>query len=186
MSWFEFAAELEPELRNGNLSYCIERTIAKLKSIGDSPYLVACEVDFTNSTRKVAKYVDKFIKAQRGKFEIKAIYAGTGEFDINPDRWYLNLSAYDKYVGHEDYNWLCSPQSEMYPDMTLVGMEDLQDVYYWEAGNDEFYESRDYASLLVVLRFQDLIKRSACKMRKLKVPLFASAHEYTFIYEFRP
>jgi hypothetical protein len=62
----------------------------------------------------------------------------------------------------------------------------MTDINASQAGNNEFSESEDYASLLVVVRFQDLIKRSACQMSKLKVPLLATSHDYDFIYEFRP
>lgn len=41
-----------------------------------------------------------------------------------------------------------------------------------------------WRGLLVVARFQDLMRRAAPLMRELRGPLLATAHDYDFIYEF--
>ena len=40
-------------------------------------------------------------------------------------------------------------------------------------------------ALLVVTKFQDLIRRAAPHMRELRFPLLATAHDYEFIFETR-
>jgi hypothetical protein len=187
MSWFEFTEKLEPDLRNGNLTACIECTISKLKSSIDCPFQIASDLEFTNDPIEIANHFDNFIAAQSGKFDLKAIYTETNGFDINPNRWFFDVFAYDEYSGHEDYNWLSDWRSESYPDMTLTGMEKLQEVYASNAfQNKDFSEAVDYASLLVVLKFQNLIKLSAPMIKKLNVPLLATSHDYDFIYEYKP
>jgi hypothetical protein len=187
MAWFALAAELVPELRKGNLDLCIDRTVSTLKSMVDCPFQIASQSRFTTSPTDVARYFDAFISEQSRLFDLKAVYAEMNGFDINPDRWFFSLFAYDTYGGHEDYDWLSDWNSEFYPEMTLTGMEPLQEAYASEAfRNEALSEAVDYASLLVVLRFQDLIRRSAAQMKTLKTPLLATAHEYDFIYEFRP
>ena len=63
-------------------------------------------------------------------------------------------------------------------------MEKLQKVYVEEAETSS--DARDYSDLLVVLRFQHLIFRSAKYMQKVTVPVLATAHDYDFIYEVNP
>ena len=52
--------------------------------------------------KKVAKYFNKFIKQESKRFSIKAVYTETNGFDINPDKWFFDLFAFDFYGGHED------------------------------------------------------------------------------------
>ena len=46
-------------------------------------------------------------------------------------------------------------------------------------------ETMGYCSLLVVCKFQELIRGSVASMKELNVPLLATSHEYDFIAEFR-
>ena len=56
-----------------------------------------------------------------------------------------------------------------------------------QAATDRAFEDAFYvAGLLVVVKFQDLIRRAAPRMRELRFPILATAHEYEFIYETRP
>jgi hypothetical protein len=79
-------------------------------------------------------------------------------------------------------------------------MESLQQAYkhVWDSkiynilsyGGDpavaQLRETNNLCDLLVVLRFQNLIRRSATLMQKVDVPVLATVHEYDFIYEIRP
>ena len=51
---------------------------------------------------------------------------------------------------------------------------------------EQLQETNGLCDLLVVLRFQNLIRRSAPLMQKADVPVLVTAHEYDFIYEVRP
>ena len=70
--------------------------------------------------------------------------------------------------------------------MTLTGLEALQAVYDSDAfRNKDYQQARDFCSLLVVTKFQDLVRRSVPFMCELDAPLLATCHEYDFIAEFR-
>jgi len=70
--------------------------------------------------------------------------------------------------------------------MTLTGLEALQAVYDSDAFRDTAYrEACEFCSLVVVTKFQDLIRRSLPFTRELDVPVLATSHEYDFIAEFR-
>ena len=83
-------------------------------------------------------------------------------FDINPDRWFFDVFAYTEYGGHDDHDWIADWQSESYDDMTITGLEQLQEVYASPAFRDKRFTDASYlAGLLVVTKFQDLIRRAA-------------------------
>ncbi len=69
---------------------------------------------------------------------------------------------------------------------TITGLERLQDVYASAAFHDDrFRDAGRVAGLLVVAKFQDLIRRAAPFMRELRFPLLATAHDFEFIFEAR-
>ncbi|MBN1127145.1 MAG: hypothetical protein JXA82_19235 [Sedimentisphaerales bacterium] len=186
MDWFEIAEELTPKIVNGDIETVISRVSGILRSLPESPFHLILGLEFTNRPVDVAEYFDNFLKAQKAKFKIGAVYTETNGFDINPDRWYFELFAYSEYGGHEDYDWLSDWDSEHYPCMTLTGLKSLQEVYDSDAFHDEAHEEAcQFCSLLVVCKFQDLIRRSVPLMRELYVPLLATSHDYDFIAEFR-
>lgn len=79
-------------------------------------------------------------------------------------------------------------------------MESLQQVYqqivgggvydsYSPGSNSEIERlqaANEFSDLLVVLRFQHLIRRSAAYMRQVKMPVLATSHDFDFIYEVDP
>jgi hypothetical protein len=88
--------------------------------------------------------------------------------------------------GHQDYDWISNWQSEDSGSIAIEGLESLQAVYASDAFRDERYsDACDVTDLLVVIRFQDLIRRAAPYMQELRFPLLATAHDYDFIYEIR-
>jgi hypothetical protein len=108
-------------------------------------------------------------------------------FDINPARWFFDVFAYNDYGGHGEYDWLADWQSDPYDDMTITGLARLQEVYASAAFRDQRFNDAGYvAGLLVVTRFQDLIRRATRHMHGLHFPLLATAHDYDFISEVRP
>jgi hypothetical protein len=187
MRWLYLSIELEPLLRQGDIDGCSERVTSALRSLPPSPFHLVTELQFANDIHSVARYFDDIIETSEEKFEVKAIYTETNGFSINPDRWFFSACTYSIYGGHEDYDWLSDCQYEDLNLVTLTGMEPLQEVYASSAFRDPAYkDARGYASLLVVLRFQALIRSSARWMRRLRVPLLATSHDYDFIYEYDP
>ena len=186
MRWFEIAEELSSKVKDGNTQAVLNRVSEVLRSLPPSPFHLVLDLDFTNRPEHVAEHFDRFLHVQKSRFKLGAVYTETNGFDINPDRWYFDLFAYHEYGGHEDYDWLSNWDSEDSPDMTLTGLEALQAVYDSHAFRDKaFGQACEFCSLLVLSRFQDLVRRSVPFMRELDVPLLATSHEYDFIAEFR-
>ncbi|OQX11240.1 MAG: hypothetical protein BWK80_44925 [Desulfobacteraceae bacterium IS3] len=190
MNWFEIAEQIEPELRKGNLKTCIKRVTEELKKMPKSPFHSVVNFGFTNKIRDVAEYFNNFIRKEKERIDIKAIYVEMNGFDINPELWFFDLFAYESFGGHDNYDWLEDWKSEEYESMTLTGLEAIQEVYAkYEDGeyddDNDFSNARDMCSLLIVLYFQDIIRQSASLIKGLKLPILVTAHEYDFIYEYR-
>ena len=107
-------------------------------------------------------------------------------FAINPDLWYCEAFAYERYGGRDNHHWLSDWQSEDSSRIIIEGLESLQRVYASDAFSDEsFSDACDVTDLLVVIKFQDLIRRAVPHIQGMRFPLLATAHDYDFIYEAR-
>jgi hypothetical protein len=184
--FFEIQEELMPVLRAGDTARC-ERTVAeRLAALPQSPFHIAIDLIITNSPADIAGQFDRFFRQEAARFKIGAAYTEMNGFDINPDRWFFDVFAFREYGGHDDYDWLADWHSDSYVDMTITGLERLQEVYASSAFRDKRFKDASYvAGLLVVTKFQDLIRQAAPLMRELQFPLLATAHEYDFISEVR-
>jgi hypothetical protein len=184
--FFELQEELMPVLRAGDTAWC-ERTVAeRLAALPQSPFHIAIDLSITNTPDDIAAHFDGFFRQEAARFKIGAAYTEMNGFDINPDRWFFDVFAFTEYGGHDDYDWISDWQSERYEAMTITGLERLQEVYASPAFGDRRFKDAGYvAGLLVVTKFQDLIRRAAPHMRELRFPLLATAHDYYFIYEAR-
>lgn len=180
---FELQDKLSSTLRTGDISACEVTVAERLGELTHSPFHTILDLAITNDPTEVARYFDDFFR-QQPKDKIQATYTEMNGFDINPELWWCSPFAYQQYGGHEDYDWLSNWQSDDYDYLTITGLESLQDVYASDAsGNSDFSDARDVTSLLVVIKFQDLIRKSAQHMEELRFPLLATAHDYDFIYE---
>ena len=81
----------------------------------------------------MAKHFDQFFLTQEQRSKIAAAYTEMNGLDINPDRWYCDLFAYDSYGGHDDHDWLCNAPSERSEEYVIKGLEPLQAVYASDA-----------------------------------------------------
>ncbi len=185
MSWFELAAELQPLVLRGDTPAAIERVVAEIRKLPTGPFHAFNRQPFTNDPASVAEHFD----ALAGLSEAGALYTETNGFDINPSRWYFDVFTYPAHGGHDKRDWLskrrlCHPTS-----VTLTGLERLQKVYASPAFEDEALRSAaELCSLLVVCKFQDLIQKAVPLMKRVRVPVLASGHDYdsTLIAEFQP
>jgi hypothetical protein len=184
--FFKLQNDLEPALRAGNLAHC-EQTVAQaLSTLPQSPFHCILNLSITNPVEEVADYFDAFFREEAPPQKVGAVYTEMNGFDINPDRWYFEAIAFAEYGGHDDYDWLADSQWQACGDQNITGLEPLQDVYASDAFHNEEYKDASYiAALLVVIKFQDLIRRTAPHIKELRVPLLATAHGYGFIYETR-
>ena len=183
---FELQDQLSPILRAGDLAQCERIVAARLAALPRSPFHTILNLAVTTPPTGAAEYFDEFFR-QQPRDKIKAAYTEMNAFDINPDLWFCSPFAYKRYGGHDDYNWLSDWQSEEFAHLPITGLETLQKVYASDAfGDERFEDACSVTSLLVVIRFQDLIRRAAPHMQELRFPLLATAHDYDFIYEVRP
>jgi len=184
--FFKLQEELAPVLLSGDVAGCENTVTTRLKELPHSPFHIVLNLSITNFPEEIASHFDGFFNKEKERFRIAAAYTEMNGFDINPDRWFFDVFAYEKYGGHNDYDWLSDWQSHYYPDMTLTGLEALQEVYADDAsGAVDLNDARSLAGLLVVIKFQDLICRAAPHMRGLQFPLLATAHDHDFIFEVR-
>ncbi len=174
-------------LKAGDLDLCHKIVAQRLSTLPASPFHIALDLAITNNPADVAKHFDGFFKQEGKRFGIGAAYAEMNGFDINSGRWFFDVFAFEEFGGHDDYEWLAEWQSGDYPSMTIKGLEELQAVYASEAFREpRFRDVANAAGLLVVIKFQDLIRRAAPQMRQLRFPLLATAHDYDLVYEAVP
>jgi hypothetical protein len=182
---YDLERRLLATLRKGDLARCEKRIATTLESLPKSPFQIATGLSFSNMPRAVAAYCDAFFQREAKRFPIAAAYAEMNGFDVNPQRWHFSLFAFAEYGGHTDYDWLADWQSEDdEKPLTLTGLERLQKVYAGPAlKKPEFRDAAQLTSLLVVVKFQELINRAAEHMQHRHFPLLATAHDYDFIFE---
>jgi hypothetical protein len=179
--------DLTPLLRQGALLECDRRIAATLQSLPPSPFHLALDLHFTNPPQAVADFIARFLTAQAKSFHLKAVYTETNGFDINTSRWSCDFFAYDTYGGTTDFEWLTDWQSTPWPDLTLAGLEPLQQIYASPAFKNRAYRPAiEIATLLVVSRFQLLIARACTHLQSLPCPLLATAHDFDYIHEVQP
>jgi hypothetical protein len=184
--FFDLQRQATPALRAGDLAECDRIFSDALRRLPASPFHIVIDLAFMNPPRDVAAHFDTFLRREQTRFEIAAAYTETNGFDINPNRWFFDLFAYDRYGVHDDYDWIAYWQSDPFPSMTLTGMEALQKVYASPAFHKPEYDgATKICNLVVVSRFQQLIHRSAELITELRFPLLATAHDFDFISEVR-
>jgi hypothetical protein len=180
--FFDTMNRLTPQLRAGDLAGCESRAIETLLALPESPFHVVAQLDIANSPEDIAVHFDRFIAKEAPRFGINAIYTEMNGYDINTDRWYCDLFAYETDGGVEDFDWLADWQSEYFDDYTIRGFETLQAVYASDAFHQDHYRDAAYlAGLVVVAKFQRFMQSATFSMKQLNIPLYATAHEYDYI-----
>jgi hypothetical protein len=148
---------------------------------------------FTNDPSQIAEKINEFISFCESDFEVRSIYIETNEFDCNPDRWYFLCFAYDTYEGDvDDLVWLENWNSEDWQEITLEGLEDVQNEFDWYSNNSGYTdplaeEASEYASLLVMCKFAQLIGEAVATGKiKKAIPILATGHDFDIIPRFLP
>ena len=83
--------------------------------------------------------------------------------------------------GRDNLDWLDDPQSYSEKDLVISGLEPLQQVFadsridHREHG---FERARRICELLVIVKFQKMLLDARPLMKKVDVPLFATAHDF--------
>lgn len=179
--------KLTPYLLKGELDRCERMACEALTALPSSPFHLAADLKITNSPLEAASHFDQFYSNAAQRFFVRAVYTEMNGFDINPDRWFCDLFAYDIDGGLEDFDWLCEWNSEPFPDITITGLEELQAVYEGSAFKDRANRDASYlSSIVVVTKFQNFMQSAVRSMTQLKVPLYATAHDFDYIARLSP
>ena len=120
--------------------------------------------------------------------EIRSMYVEMNGFDINYDRWFCSPFGFSKVIDGKNPDELADFQAELHfrEDLTLTGMEAMQEAYRWWSDNysdhPEAEDSESIANLLVQTRFLSLI-RAGVNHGPISpsVPVAAAAHDSDLI-----
>jgi len=161
---------------------------------GPNEFTPVVKADISNDLAITLKEINEFITANLANFEVKSIYLEMNGFDINYDRWYFDYFAYENYSSDpEDLEWLCDWHSENWPETTIVGMEDTQDVFKWYhenhiwKSNPELKETYETAMLLVMLKFMDFVAKVIQRKKLVRpMPVLCTAHGFESVYQIAP
>lgn len=178
MRWFDVAEKATPYLLQNDYAQCEAIVNRALVAEDPSPFYMVLTSEFTNHPAEVAAYFDAFFEHESKRMTVGAIYTETNGFAINPGRWHFDLFGYTSDGGLDDPNWISDWQSDMWPDCTLTGMEDLQKVY---ASTRRGSEAAYLSSLLVVIKFQKLIFSARPMMKIGQIPVYSTGHDFEFI-----
>jgi hypothetical protein len=185
--FFQMMERLTPQLRAGDLAGCEAAAVEALRTLPRTPFHIAAELSIANDPAEAAAHFDAFYQTESEQMTIGVVYTEMNGFDINPDRWYCDLFAYTEDGGLEDLDWLSEWETDAAEEYTITGLEPLQAVYASQAFHDPAYSDASYLSnLVVVTKFQRFIQIAAERMSALKVPLYATAHEYDYIARLLP
>ena len=186
MNAYDLQCKLEPTLFEGDIDSCISQVTDEINKLSASPFHVITEIDFNNTLTSVVKYFENFIYKENSKVTLKAIYAETNGFDINPDEWFFSLYGYDEFETRDGFD-TGSDISISKNFVTLTGLEGLQKDYASDAFSDPAYElAQELCSLLIVFKFQKLIRESAKLLKVSPITILATGHDYDYFwYQFR-
>ena len=185
--FFQTMERLTPQLRAGDLAGCESAAADALRALPKTPFHIAADLAISNDPAEAAAHFDDFYRAESVRMAVRAVYTEMNGFDINPDRWYCDLFAYTADGGVDDFDWLSDWQSEPADEYTITGLELLQAVYASKAFRDPKNEDACYlSSLVVVTKFQRFMQQAAERMSALRVPLYATAHDYDHIARLVP
>lgn len=185
--FFETMQRLEPVLARGHLATCELEVGKVLRSLPPTPFHDVLDMNITNDPEEAAEFFDQFFRLQAGENSLAAAYTEMNGFDINPDSWYCNVFGYEKCQNLTDLDWLSDYQTGPSDEYVIKGLESLQEIYASKAFNARQNNDASYiCSLMVLVKFQKFMQRAARLMKELEFPLYVTAHEFTFIAEFRP
>jgi len=186
MDAYDLQCKLEPTLFEGDIDSCISQVIDEINKLSFSPFHVITDIDFNNPLTSVAKYFEDFIINENSNVSLKAIYAETNGFDINPDEWFFSLYGYDEFESRDGFD-TGNDISMSKSFFTLTGLEELQKVYASDAFSEPKYElAKELCSLLIVFKFQKLIRDSAKLLKVSPITILATGHDYDYFwYQFR-
>lgn len=176
-------------IHSGKLTDAIEYLETELKNCVSPHFKSLIGTSFSNRPQDIAAEIGIFIQACENKFPIKTVYLEMNGFDINPDRWYFDCYGYRIYRENlEDLDWLVDCDFGSYSDVTLLGMEKVQEEFAWfgtHRKDQDTNAAAEYAILLVLCRFIGLIENAVnTGLIKKGMPILVTAHDSDIVARF--
>jgi len=123
--------------------------------------------------------------------EVQALYCEMNRFEINNDRWWIAILAYNSIFPREkrvSLNWLCTYSyiAPMRDGFTLTGAKPLQRIFntHFEEDepSDEILPAAELAILLLTVRMQQMVHLATLdalsrKMLPKNILLLSAAHD---------
>jgi len=186
---WDLQSRLAPLVLAGDFAAAESMAIGVLNALPLSPFHVVGNLEISNDPQDAARYFDAFFRAESRRFQIKAIYTEMNGFDINTNLWFCSPFAYETDGGVEDWDWLSDWQSsDDYENLTITGLETLQTAYanHKTRHNPDHHKASGFCELVVIIKFQQFMKRASQVMKDVCVPIYVTAHDYDMIAVIRP
>jgi len=209
---FELADKLADLLKENKLETAIETAESELRKIPNTEFHKVLDRDLLDLTKELSEFLYAFYvsanefynKKKKGLFKrkassddskkLKSIYSEMNGFTINYDLWFINLFAYNINNDLDDLDWLADYDYVFEYAMTIIGFEDLQDVFKNFMESEEKTQNQkdafDICELIIVLRLQQLFKNAYEENSDRtdswsQIPILVTAHDYEMIYKTR-
>ena len=125
---FELTKKLSELVKADQLAEAITFAEEKLRQQKQTDFNKIIGNDLLELRDPLADYLNAFYKSVKGRIKVKAMYCEMNGFTINPDQWFLDSFAFDKFGGTDDFDWLAEWEPEnSTPDIFVIsGYEALQ------------------------------------------------------------
>ena len=203
INWLRLQKDLQPKLLEGKINDAIEFCEKELNKIPQTDFHKILTKNLDHLIDPLILWINDFYKRVSQDININAMYCEMNGFTINPDRWFIDLFAFDTDGGMEDLDWLADWQnghSTLPNSFTITGFEDLQTKYeskansYDDQGNSTYdysVENRNadvYCQHIIVLRLQELFKNAIIIAKNKNyvwadTPIIVTGHDWEMIYK---
>jgi hypothetical protein len=172
----------------GEVDCVDEILIHELSKLEKSHYNKTVDCYFSDDKKNIGKNIKKFIT-----IDMKCVYIELNSFDNNTDEWFFICIGVDSFSENfTNFEWICDGSIRCSGDYKLHGMENIQCIYksdnetiFSNACNFHLEKQRDVASLLILSRFQRLIKESLLTT-SIRIPVLVTSHGYDCLACFYP
>lgn len=194
---FDLVEQINDNLEKLAFDKAIAIAETALTEIPITEFHVILSTSFTNPILDLVNWIDGFYNSISKKMEVKALYFGMNEFDINTSAWYIDGVAYKKDGGLnlDDMDWLsdCKLADMTTNAFVLQGLEQLQKSFEMieekeenDTWTDEMQEARDWCEQLILSKYMEFIRKAheVAKEQQLQwanLPIYCTEHEYDFI-----
>jgi len=172
------------------LAPAIDRCERELAKLPKSSFHCALEQSWLDQTDEAAGWLAAFHEHTAKLMPLKAIYVELTRFEINTKVWDAHAFAYDFFGDPDDLGWLVGWKHSTNRPLILKGMAEVQSAYRRHVRTSEPRATEQHAaetaSVLLELRFQDLMLAAARQARKKRalpedLPVLAATHDSDLI-----